>query len=344
MISVVIPAYNAAATLGACLDSLAVQTYEHPFEIIVVDDGSADETASIAESCGVQVIRTERQRPAAARNAGFRAARGSIVCCTDADCEPVPTWLAEIAAPFTDEATVAAKGTYLTRQTEIIARFVQLEYEDKYDRLLPQATIDFIDTYSAAYRRDAILAAGGFDESYDYLEDQELSFRLAAAGQRMVFQPDAIVYHQHANSLAAYMRKKFLIGYWKVQVVRRFPAQGVSDSHTPQVMKVQMGLVGLFLLALSAAVVATIFGLEPIGRISAWSALALGVAFVLTTLGFVRKAWPKDPTVALLSPLLLFARALALGMGTMWGIVSPPTSQRPSNQSSTRADATGNRV
>ncbi len=332
MLSVVIPAYNAAATIGACLDALAAQTFDGPFEIIVVDDGSSDATASIAHAHGVQVIRTERQRPAAARNAGFRAARGTIVCCTDADCEPAPDWLTQITAPFTDQAIVATKGTYLTHQTEIVARFVQLEYEDKYDRLLPQQSIDFIDTYSAAYRREKILEAGGFEESFDYLEDQELSFRLAAAGDQMVFQPEAIVYHQHADTLAAYMRKKFLIGYWKVQVVRRFPAQGVSDSHTPQVMKLQMGLVGLFLMALAAAVAGALFDLSTVDSVAGWGAAALGGAFLLTTLPFVRKAWPKDPVVALLSPLLLFARALALGVGTAWGIVSPPTTRRPSNQ------------
>ncbi len=330
MISVIVPAYNAAGTLGACLDALEAQTFDAPIEIIVVDDGSSDDTALIAQAHGVRVIRTERQRPAAARNVGFRAAQGPIVCCTDADCEPIPNWLTELVAPFTDEAIVATKGTYLTRQTEIVARFVQIEYEDKYDRLRLQQSIDFIDTYSAAYRRENVLAAGGFEESFDYLEDQELSFRLAAAGDQMVFQPGAIVYHQHADTLAAYMRKKFLIGYWKAQVVKRFPAQGVSDSHTPQVMKLQMGLVGLTLIALAAAVSGALFGLSPVGQIAAWGAAALGVAFLLTTLPFVRKAWPKDPVVALLSPLLLFARALALGVGTTWGIVSPPTTRRPS--------------
>ena len=96
------------------------------------------------------------------------------------------------------------------------------------------------------------MANNCFDETFPYLEDQELSFRLAARGYGMVFQPTAVVRHLHSHTLAGYLRKKFTIGYWKAQVVRRFPKQGVKDSHTPQVMKIQMGLMALLYLSLAA--------------------------------------------------------------------------------------------
>jgi lipopolysaccharide/colanic/teichoic acid biosynthesis glycosyltransferase len=320
-LAVVVPAYNAADTISGCVMALRQQQYDGPVDIIVVDDGSTDDTAALARDAGATVITTPRGRPAAARNAGARAATADIICFTDADCAPRPDWLSEISAPLADPAVVAAKGTYATRQRSLVARFVQLEYEDKYDRLRPQPTIDFIDTYACAYRRDVLLANGGFDERFHYLEDQELSFRLAARGYRMVFRPAAVVEHRHSAGLGAYLRKKATIGYWKVQVVRRFPGQAVRDSHTPQVMKLQIVLAALLLAGLVVGLVGAALGWAAVW---AWGAAGAAVpAFLLTTLPFVAKAWGKDRAVAAVAPALLFGRAAALGWGTLRGLVAP---------------------
>lgn len=316
--TVVVPARNAADTIGDCVRALRAQTMDNAcYEIIVVDDASTDETGRVAAEAGACVIWQEEQRgPAAARNAGMQAAGGELVCFTDADCSPTPQWLERLREALAEPEVVGCKGVYATRQRSPVARFVQIEYEDKYDRLSGQRYIDFIDTYSAAYRRDVLLANNGFDEIFPRpsVEDQELSFRLAMRGYKMVFQPEAVVFHQHAATLPGYFRKKFVIGYWKAQLVRRFPERGVKDSHTPQVMKVQMGLMALALLAAAAT------------ALTAWGGLALAVillAFVVTTFPFVMKAWPKDRLVAVISPVLLAVRALALGFGYGWGVVRP---------------------
>ena len=321
-LAVVVPAYNAADTITDCVTALRQQLYDGPVTILVVDDGSTDDTAALARAAGATVITTPRGRPAAARNAGARAATADILCFTDADCVPRPDWLSEISAPLADPAVVAAKGIYATRQRSLVARFVQLEYEDKYDRLRPQPTIDFIDTYACAYRRNVLLGNDGFDERFHYLEDQELSFRLAARGYRMVFRPAAVVEHRHSATLRAYLRKKATIGYWKVQVVRRFPGQAVRDSHTPQVMKLQMALAALVLAGLGAGLTGWALGWAAAGW--GWGASgAAALAFLLTTLPFVAKAWAKDRAVAAVAPGLLFGRATALGWGTLRGLAAP---------------------
>ncbi|MFN2124760.1 MAG: glycosyltransferase [Candidatus Promineifilaceae bacterium] len=313
--SVIIPAYNAESTINKCLDALREQDISTPYEIIVVDDGSGDRTAALATGPEIILLQhSERRGASAARNSGIQAAQGDILCFTDADCEPKSNWLGELLIPFRSEEISGCKGIYATRQKEIVARFVQIEYEDKYDLLEKQSQIDFIDTYSAAYRREVLQLNHGFDEQFSYLEDQELSFRLASRGYQMVFHPQAIVYHQHADSLAAYARKKFFIGYWKAQVVHRFPDRLIQDSHTPQVMKVQMLLVALALAAAAGLL------------ITPWSALLLAVVlllFLLSAAPFIWKAWAKDKAVALASPFLLLVRAGALGFGYAWGLVSP---------------------
>ena len=321
-LSVVVPAYNAAQTITACLTALGQQAGVGPYEVIVVDDGSTDDTAALARAAGARVITTTRGRPAAARNTGARAAQGDILCFTDADCVPIADWLREISAPFADPTVVATKGTYITHQTSLVARFVQLEYEEKYDRLRAQPVIDFVDTYSCAYRRAALLADGGFDERFHYLEDQELSFRLAARGLCMVFAERAVVAHHHSDTLARYLRKKATIGYWKAQVVRRFPDRVVRDSHTPQIMKPQMALASLLPAALAVGLVALAAG----GAAATWllgGAGLLALVFLATTLPFVARAARRDRAVALAAPALLFGRAAALSWGYARGVLFP---------------------
>jgi glycosyltransferase involved in cell wall biosynthesis len=317
-ISVIIPAYNAEDTIDQCLAALARQTTPRErYEIIVVDDGSSDEArARVKARAGVRLLTQVHAGPAAARNLGAEHARGEVVLFTDSDCEPTPDWIERMVTPFCDGEVVGVKGAYLTRQREIVARFVQMEYEDKYDRMARERYIDFVDTYSAGYRRAVFVANGGFDPSFPEasVEDQEFSFRLAAQGYKMAFVPEALVYHWgHARNLWAYWRRKLRIGYWKVVVHRRYPDKLLRDSHTPQVLKVQVLLVGIGCLHFLGGL------LWPPLR---WGAAIVGFLFFLTTFPFVFKAWAKGPLVAILSPGLLFVRALALGMGFVAGLVA----------------------
>lgn len=314
--SIIIPAFNAAHTLPACLAACAEQDGmdRATYEIIVVNDGSGDETAVVAQNTGADktITHAQSQGAGAARNSGTAVAQGDIILFTDADCIPHPNWLAMMTAPFADPDLAGCKGIYSSNQPQIVARFVQIEYEDKYDRLRPQPTIDFIDTYSAAYRRDVLEASSGFDTRIFYVEDQELSFRLAANGSKLTFQPNAIVAHLHSDSIRAYARKKFYIGYWKAQIMRLHPDRIANDSHTPQSIKVQMGLMALAILTFVAGLL-----LRPFFIITA-GAMAI---FFITALPFTRKAWAKDRQVALVAPFLLMVRATALGFGYAWGMV-----------------------
>ncbi len=311
--SVVVPARNAARTIGACLQGLLEQSVSRDrYEVIVVDDGSADGTDQVVERSGVTLIAQSGQGAAAARNRGASVAQGDILLFTDADCVPEANWVAEMARSFEDQEVVGVKGVYRTRQTRFIPRFVQCEYEERYERMAKQRWIDFIDTYSAGYRREVFLAGGGFDTRYPNpsVEDQEFSFRLAERGHKMVFNPRAVVYHEHPQTLAAYFRRKFNIGYWKVKVLRRHPGKAVRDSHTPQTVKVQMGLALVLLPLLALLFVRTLF----------CSLFLLTVLlFLVTALPFTVRAWRSDPVVGLWSPPLLFVRALALGLGMVKG-------------------------
>lgn len=266
-----------------------------------------------------QVTIIDDDNPTRARNTAIAHTTADIICLIDADCVPADGWIDALLAPFSDPDLVGIKGVYATRQKNKIARLVQAEYERKYRRLAQQKTIDFIDTYSAAYRRDILVENQGFDEQFPYLEDQELSFRLAARGYRLSFQPAAVVYRQHVETISAYFRKKFHIGYWKAQVLHRFPTHGVSDSHTPPVLKGQVGLIALLLLAVA---------IMPFWGQSVWMVGAIIIIFVMTTLSFSWWIWRQqhDKVAAMSASGLLFVRALALGFGYVSGMVRPPAS------------------
>jgi lipopolysaccharide/colanic/teichoic acid biosynthesis glycosyltransferase len=319
--SVIVPAYQATATIGLCLDALNAQTVARDlYEVIVVDDGSTDGTGEIARRAGAQVIVQPNSGAAAARNRGAAVARGDLLLFTDADCAPVPGWIARLVAPFVDEHVAGAKGTYLTDQRAVIARFTQLEYQDRYDRMADAESINFVDTYSAAYRREIFLANAGFDPSLRYDEDQEFSFRLTEKGYRLVFAPAAQVYHRHNATLAAYIRRKFLMALWKVPVTRRHPGRAVKDSHTPQALKLQMGLAAVTAVAFLVAALASLAGWglsEPAWTVGLLAALGFG----LTEIPFLTKVWRQDRGVTLPAVALLWVRAFALGIGFATGLI-----------------------
>ncbi len=109
-ISVVIPAYNEEKYIQACLESLMKQT-KKPFEILVVDNNSTDDTAKIAESFdGVTVINAKVQGITPTRNAGFNAAKGDIIARTDADTTVPTDWIEQIERLFTQNAVDAVSG------------------------------------------------------------------------------------------------------------------------------------------------------------------------------------------------------------------------------------------
>src|SRR5260370_24656025 len=118
----------------------------------------------------------------------------------------------------------------------------------------------------------------------------------------MKFAPAAIVYHTHPDTLSRYLKKKYKFAFWRMLAVRKNPSKGVKDSHTPQIMKLQ-------LLFAPALMLAAAFELTARWKVS-MSALVFA-AFLLSTLPFSLPALQKDPIVGALSPALLAARAFS---------------------------------
>ena len=317
MISVIIPAYNAEKTIGKCLNALKEQSYPaDSYEVIVVDDGSTDKTGSIAQGYAVRYIRQENNGPASARNKGAHEAKGEIILFTDSDCVPDKNWIGEMVRPFDDPEVAAVKGAYRTLQRGIVARFAQIEFEERYEMLKKVNSIDMIDTYSAGFRREIFLKVGGFDASFPSAnnEDTELSYRMSKLGFKMVFNPEAKVYHlNHPDSIRRYARLKFWRGYWRMVVYKRFPCKMIKDTYTPQILKFQILFLYLSLITLLI--------------IAIWQKLTFLflfsiITFIFSTLPFTLFAFKKDPIVGILAQFFLLIRAVSLGAGVMWGLLN----------------------
>ena len=313
--SVVIPAYNAAGTLPACLAALAQQTLPSTdFETIVADDGSADNTALVAAGAGAgQVLRLSHRGPAAARNAGIAAARGEIILFTDADCKPAPDWLAQMLRPLDDPGVSGVKGSYKSNQQEVVARLAQCEFEERYDRQARLPSIDFVDSYAAAFRARVLREVGGFNPAFPRAnnEDVDLSYRLAECGCRLVFNRQAVVYHRHVASWRSYACLKARRGYWRMAVYRLHPGKALQDSYTPQLLKLQVLLV---YLASGMALLSILW--PPL-----LGGTALGVAILLlTTWPFTKLVARLDRPVAPWAPWFLVVRACAFAAGVAAGL------------------------
>ena len=211
-VSVVIPARDAAETIGAVLRALAAQE-PAPAEVIVVDDASRDATAEVAEQHGALVVRVERSRSAGgARNRGWDEATGDVVVFLDADAVPAEDWAAGLQRALDEfpDAVVACARTFTARTRW--GWVAHLEFETPY---LPQGEPGERPTLSSfclALPREAPLR---WHESYGG-EDGLFSVDALAAGYRLVFDPRFHAVHDHRRETLADLRsqqRRFVYGF-----------------------------------------------------------------------------------------------------------------------------------
>jgi glycosyltransferase involved in cell wall biosynthesis len=194
--SVVIPARNASATLPLTLAGLAAQQGPPSFEVIVVDDGSSDDTVERARSFDgelpLRVLASSGgDGPGAARNLGAGEARGDVLVFIDADCEPEPEWLARIVA--------AARDAELVQGKVLPPPGVQVGPFDRFIAVVSEYGL--YQTANLAIHRDVFERIGGFEQivmprrSKELGEDAWLAWRARRAGARSVFADDAVVRH-----------------------------------------------------------------------------------------------------------------------------------------------------
>jgi glycosyltransferase involved in cell wall biosynthesis len=218
-VSVIIPAFNASATIGRTLEALDRQDTGEPFEVIVVDDGSSDGTTEIAESAGgrVRVIRQDHQGPGPARNRGVQTATGRFLAFTDADCVPTPGWLDEGLVALADADLV--QGAVYPAPTA--ARY-PLERT-----VSVGAEVGLYETANLLVRRELFKRLGGFEDwlqakiGKPLAEDVWFGWRARRAGARIKFSDAALVHHAVFRvSLHEYVGERIRLVYFPAMAAR----------------------------------------------------------------------------------------------------------------------------
>ncbi len=223
----VIPAFNAAATLSRQLEALASQRTSAPFEVVVVDNGSSDDTAAVATSYadrlpGLRVVSARASTGVAyARNAGVREARGDLVLFCDADDEVRPGWVEGLTLGL-GRADLVGGPLEVTRIND--ARTVAGVYTAPTDRLpTAMAYLPYAVGANMGVRREAWASADGFDETYvGGHEEVDFAWRLQEAGGTLAFVPEAVVDYRLRASLGRSMRQRFSYGRSYAQLYSRF--------------------------------------------------------------------------------------------------------------------------
>jgi cellulose synthase/poly-beta-1,6-N-acetylglucosamine synthase-like glycosyltransferase len=249
-VSVIVPAYNEHECIADTINSLLAS--DHPLEIIVVDDGSTDDTAAIAESFTdprVRVIRQPNSGKSAALNTGIAHARHEIIVMMDGDTIFEPGTVRALVQPFaTPDVGGVAGNAKIVNRTSLIARWQHVEYvvgfaidRRVYDTLRCMPTVPGA---VGAFRRAALLEVGGVSDD-TLAEDTDLTIAVGRAGWRVVYEPRARGWTEAPTRLGQLWLQRYRWCYgtmqsmWKHRVALR--ERGASG---------RLGRLGLLHLAL----------------------------------------------------------------------------------------------
>jgi GT2 family glycosyltransferase len=231
-ISVVVCSYNGQRTLRDCLEGMLKLDYPD-FEIIVVNDGSTDLTASIASEYAVRVITTANQGLSKARNVGMMAATGEIIAYIDDDARPDPQWLTYLAYTFLNSEHAGVGGPNIAPADDgPIADCIANAPGGPIHVLLSDCEAEHIPGCNMAFRKACLQKVGGFDPQFRIAgDDVDICWRIQQCGWTLGFSPAAMVWHHRRNSIHAYLKQQKNYGKAEALLERKWPEKYNAPGH-----------------------------------------------------------------------------------------------------------------
>jgi len=221
-VSVIVCSYNGGKTLDRCLASLRAMDYPD-FEVILVDDGSTDDTPAIAASHPwITSIRQENKGLSVARNVGGAAATGDVIAYTDSDCMADPDWLYYMMHTLTSGDYCGVGGPNISPPAaDWVQACVSAAPGGPSHVLLTDVVAEHIPGCNMAFHKWAFDKSGGFDPEYRKAgDDVDFCWRLQQEGEVIAFSPAAIVWHYRRFTLKAFRKQQE--GYGEAESLLRF--------------------------------------------------------------------------------------------------------------------------
>jgi cellulose synthase/poly-beta-1,6-N-acetylglucosamine synthase-like glycosyltransferase len=308
-VSIIVPTLNSESTIDECLRSILELDYpKQLLEVIVIDGGSTDSTTEHAKAYPVKLI-SSQLNPPAAYNLVLKTVENPIIGLIDSDAKVEKQWLRKLVKHLDDPKAAGASGTVETwNRDKLVPRVIGYELSYRYRRL--PGTVERVATMNLLLKKKVTMEIGGFDEALPTQYDTDIGARLAQAGYRIAFDPEAICYHFHRPTLRTFFKQQYKYGQNTWKLYFKHPRLAKGDKITDWWMNIQPILYGVAAILLLISVV-TNFHLIP-------SLIFLSLVLI-TTLHYIFSAARisyifRDPSAMYLI-VIYFTRAVAWTLG-----------------------------
>jgi len=247
-LSVIIPCFNASDTIAVQLEALTNQYWSEPWEVIISDNGSTDETVAIAEQYkdklpNFRVIDASARRGAAyARNVGALAAAGEAFAFCDADDEVAPGWVAAMGEALSRFDFVACKREYEKLNEPWALKYRDFSQQEGLQDYTHPPYLPHASGSTLGVRRSVHEAVNGFDETMLRLQDTDYCWRIQLTGIELHFVPEAVVHYRYRQTMEAHYLQARLWGEYRVLLYKKYRPLGMPE------LSWQAGVIGWLVL------------------------------------------------------------------------------------------------
>lgn len=314
-ISYVMPAYNSESTIKAAIESILRQTIK-PFEIIVVNDGSTDQTETKAKQYPVTIINKPNGGEASALNIGFKKASGDYIAIIESDVIIPQNWAQTLINEFTSDEILGAGGKLKVANPEnLIAKLSEYELESVYGKIKSRF-VPHITSANSLYKKQAYQIAGEFNEKMlNSCLDADFNQKLISKGYKLVLNKQIETGHFWKETLGGYIKRQFAYAFFRPYLKNNnlYP--------TDRILKIQIILAGLLMISLILSLFAFLIGINP---------LSFFLSFALLTILFlliqfhkaVKMFFRKKDASAFLLPILALIRGITGFIGYLSGSIN----------------------